>query len=110
MVLNDAGRMIEIEWLALTKRFANIELHEFIVMPNHFQGILEIVEPIWATVGATLVVSQNDTVAQKLEASATVRNFRTVQTEGNKEVERAIDYYNLDVIISVGYRRKTKAR
>jgi len=43
----------------------------------------------------------------ELEASSTVRNFRTVQTEGNREVERAIDYYNLDVIISVGYRVKS---
>ena len=43
----------------------------------------------------------------KLDASATVRNFRTVQTEGKREVERAIDYYNLDVIISVGYRVKS---
>jgi hypothetical protein len=40
----------------------------------------------------------------ELEASTTVRNFRIVQTEGNREVERAIDHYNLDVIISVGYR------
>lgn len=43
----------------------------------------------------------------ELNASATVRNFRTVQTEGKREVERAIDYYNLDVIISVGYRVKS---
>ncbi|MCE5174226.1 MAG: virulence RhuM family protein [Bacteroidales bacterium] len=43
----------------------------------------------------------------ELETSATVRNFRTVQIEGNREVERTIDYYNLDVIISVGYRVKS---
>jgi len=43
----------------------------------------------------------------ELEASTTVRNFRIVQTEGNREVERAIDHYNLDVIISVGYRVKS---
>jgi len=43
----------------------------------------------------------------ELDASATVRNFRTVQIEGKREVERAIDYYNLDVIISVGYRVKS---
>jgi len=43
----------------------------------------------------------------ELEISATVRNFRTVQTEGNRKVERDIDYYNLDVIISVGYRVKS---
>lgn len=35
--------------------------------------------------------------------NSTIANFATVQKEGNREVERNIDYYNLDVIISVGY-------
>lgn len=43
----------------------------------------------------------------ELDASATVRNFRTVQQEGGRTVKRDIDYYNLDVIISVGYRVKS---
>lgn len=43
----------------------------------------------------------------ELEKSSTVRKFRTVQTEGNREVERGLDHYNLDVIISVGYRVKS---
>jgi len=43
----------------------------------------------------------------ELEKLATVRNFRTVQIEGNREVERDLEYYNLDVIISVGYRVKS---
>jgi putative transposase len=43
-ILNDAGKMVEIEWLKLTERFPNIELHEFVVMPNHFHGILQIVD------------------------------------------------------------------
>ena len=43
----------------------------------------------------------------ELEERATVRNFRTVQTEGLRSVERALDHYNLDVIISVGYRVKS---
>lgn len=43
----------------------------------------------------------------ELEKNATVRKFRTVQTEGNREVERELDHYNLDVIISVGYRVKS---
>ncbi len=42
MVLNDAGKMIEAQWLALTNRFSNIILHELVVMPNHFHGIIEI--------------------------------------------------------------------
>lgn len=39
---------------------------------------------------------------------ATVANFATVQIEGKREVVRNIDYYNLDVIISVGYRVKSQ--
>ncbi len=43
----------------------------------------------------------------ELQQSATVANFATVQTEGDRQVERQITYYNLDVIISVGYRVKS---
>ena len=46
-------------------------------------------------------------VAEELDNS-TVANFATVQKEGNREVTREIEYYNLDVIISVGYRVKSK--
>lgn len=44
----------------------------------------------------------------ELIESATVRKFRTVQTEGNRTVERLINHYNLDLIISIGYRVNTK--
>lgn len=43
----------------------------------------------------------------ELLAKATVAKFATVQKEGNRIVERQIDFYNLDVIISVGYRVKS---
>ncbi len=43
----------------------------------------------------------------ELDPNGTVRKFRTVQTEGNRNVEREIEHYNLDVIISVGYRVKS---
>ena len=43
----------------------------------------------------------------ELERESTVRNFRTVQSEGARNVQRNIDFYNLDVIISVGYRVKS---
>ena len=46
----------------------------------------------------------------ELEMEATVRKFRTVQKEGNRAVRRELEYYNLDAIISVGYRvNSTKA-
>jgi hypothetical protein len=44
---------------------------------------------------------------EELSADSTVRKFRTVRTEGNRQVERKLEYYNLDVVISVGYRVKS---
>ena len=38
------------------------------------------------------------------DPGATIRKFRIVQTEGSRQVEREVDSYNLDVILSVGYR------
>lgn len=43
----------------------------------------------------------------ELKSDSTVRKFRTVQTEGNRQVGREIEHFNLDVIISVGYRVKS---
>lgn len=40
----------------------------------------------------------------ELDETATVRKFRTVQTEGTRQVARDLEYYNLDMILAVGYR------
>ena len=72
-------------------------------------------ETIWLT-QAQMVVLFNSSKANisehikhifktnELEKVATVRNFRTVRTEGKREISRELEHYNLDVIISVGYR------
>ncbi len=44
----------------------------------------------------------------ELDRTSTVRNFRTVRVEGTREVTRTLDFFNLDVIISVGYRVKSQ--
>ena len=44
----------------------------------------------------------------ELDKRATIRNFLIVQKEGNRDVKRNIDFYNLDAIISVGYRVNSK--
>ena len=44
----------------------------------------------------------------ELEQEATVKEYLTVQKEGERNVSRKVKYYNLDVIISVGYRVKSK--
>lgn len=44
---------------------------------------------------------------EELKGVSTVAKFATVQLEGAREVERQVEYYNLDMIISVGYRVKS---
>ena len=76
-------------------------------------------ETVWLSLDqmATLFGRDKSTISRhvknvfeegELPTDATVANFATVQVEGNREVTRNIDYYNLDVIISVGYRVKSQ--
>ncbi len=76
-------------------------------------------ETVWLTLDQMAELFQRDksTVSRhiknvfdegELERESTVANFATVQTEGDRQVTRNIDYYNLDVIISVGYRVKSR--
>ena len=76
-------------------------------------------ETVWLSLDqmATLFGRDKSTISRhvknvfeegELTPEATVANFATVQIEGKREVVRNIDYYNLDVIISVGYRVKSQ--
>lgn len=75
-------------------------------------------ETVWLTLDQMAELFQRDksTISRhikniftegELVREATVAKFATVQSEGDRQVERLIDYYNLDVIISVGYRVKS---
>jgi REP element-mobilizing transposase RayT len=44
MVLNDCGRVANQCWLDIPNHFPHAKLHEFVIMPNHIHGIIEIVE------------------------------------------------------------------
>ena len=72
-------------------------------------------ETIWLTqkMMATLFDVESNTITYhlqeiyksgELEREATTRKFRVVQTEGVRQVSREVDHYNLDAVISVGYR------
>ena len=45
---------------------------------------------------------------KELEENSTCRNFRQVRTEGTRQVERELPFYNLDMIISLGMKLKYK--
>lgn len=75
-------------------------------------------ETVWLTIDqmAELFERNKSTISRhiknvyedkELTPESTVAKFATVQNEGGRQVERLIDYYNLDVIISVGYRVKS---
>jgi hypothetical protein len=44
----------------------------------------------------------------ELTPEATIRKFRIVQTEGNREVKRVVDHYDLDMILAVGFRVRSR--
>lgn len=101
---------------------SNINTGEIILYQNQ-EGTIKIDvrlegETVWLTQEqmALLFGKGRSTIAEhianvydesELEKKSTCRNFRQVRLEGPREVTREIDYYNLDVIISVGYRVKS---
>jgi putative transposase len=85
MILNAAGQMVEAEWLKLPERFPNIELHEFVVMPNHFHGILEIVGRGGGTATRAAPTAAAPTVGEMMgafQSIVTVEYIRGVKNEG----------------------------
>ena len=84
MKLNDAGRMVNTEWLQLPTRFPTVRLDEHIVMPNHFHGILQLVgEPF---VGALASPVRREARAQGPPPRPTLGDvigaFKSLTTDG----------------------------
>jgi hypothetical protein len=76
----------ETAWLSLTQ-MADLFQRDKSVISRHIKNVFE---------------------EGELTREATVAEFATVQREGDREVTRQVEYYNLDVIISVGYRVKSR--
>ena len=77
MVLNEIGQMVKNVWLDLPHRFSCIQLDEYIVMPNHFHGILFIIEQ---NVGAGLVPARG----KNIDSSADLPNKENLNTGDHK--------------------------
>ncbi|MCL2512205.1 MAG: virulence RhuM family protein [Bacteroidales bacterium] len=76
----------EMVWLSLDK-MAELFLKNKSTISRHIKNVFE---------------------EKELDRNSTVAIFATVQMEGNRQVERHIEYFNLDIIISVGYRVKSQ--
>ena len=71
MVLNEVGRMVTDIWAGIPSHFPNVELGEFVIMPNHIHGIISI------TVEAThAVAAQDETLVEATHASPLPRVSR----------------------------------
>jgi len=58
MRLNTAGLVVEQCWLDVPRHFPNVELDQFVVMPNHVHGIMAIVETVGATHASPITMSR----------------------------------------------------
>ena len=63
---------------------------------------------VFTTSRTNIIEYINNIYEEELDRNLTCQNFRQVQKEGNRKVERKVKYYNLDMIISLGYRIKSK--
>jgi len=97
-----------------------IVLYQSTELAEHIEvRVDEKTETIWLTQKQMAVLFDKDTdtislhlknifIEQELEENSTTEFFSAVQKEGNRNVKRSIKYYNLDAILSVGYRVNSK--
>ena len=98
--------------------YCNTTIYNVSYVECHLKSRIEVTlqdETVWLTLDqmAELFQRNKSTISRhiknifdtgELNADSTVAFFATVQTEGKRKVERNLAFYNLDVIISVGYR------
>ena len=78
MVINEASKMVVRWWMEIHHKFPTVEIDEFIVMPNHFHGIVILVEP--PSVGADLRVRPSEGTHAGVPLQTVVQWFKTMTT------------------------------
>lgn len=78
ITLNNAGQMIEKIWFEIPKFYKGFKLHEFIVMPNHIHGIIEIIEKVGDDSHISpIIINNNSHISPDSTASLTGKIQRT---------------------------------
>lgn len=91
--------------MKLLTMLSSLMLPQMVILYGSIEQLTDLFERDKSTISRHI---RNVFKEGELERAATVAKFATVQTEGNREITRYIEYYNLDVIISVGYRVKSQ--
>ena len=79
MKLNDAGQIAHQCWLDIPKHFPNVILHEFVIMPNHIHGIIELTTPV----GANKYSPKNDATGNNDANNDSPENDATGNNDSN---------------------------
>ena len=79
MILSEIGKIAEQEWINTDKIRNNVILHEFVIMPNHIHGIIQIKNPV-ETHGNASNVQQRNAI---INNAPTAQNTPIVETHGN---------------------------
>lgn len=87
MFLNDAGKIAEECWLAIPNHFPNVILHEYVIMPNHVHGIIEISQK---NVPVDVVGAENFLPLHPPEQINIYQNNAPLQNEFQKMIPRSI--------------------
>lgn len=93
IVLSNIGKMVEQVWIAIPDHFPNVECGEFVVMPNHFHGIISIMADIQDKhdVGARHAVPQQDDAFESFSKPVSgslatiIRSFKSATTKAFHE-------------------------
>lgn len=108
MILNDAGKMAFQSWSDIPNHFPNVVLHEFVVMPNHIHGVIEIVgndeNKMDANVGTDVLM---DVMANVVDVGA--KNFSPLRrpkpkpTGTSRTIGSMIRGFKIGVTKQIGY-------
>jgi putative transposase len=81
MILNDYGLIVQQEWERTAVVRPNVELGAYVVMPNHFHGLLIFVDDVAYTVGATRRVAPTKSTLQSGSLGAVMAQFKSIVTK-----------------------------
>jgi REP element-mobilizing transposase RayT len=90
MNLNETGKIAGEFWLCIPEHFPNVELHEYIIMPNHIHGIIELLHINPGTVGTRHVVSLPDISKNTIRTRHVVSVQSHVQSKFSKPIPGSV--------------------
>ena len=93
IILNDAGKMIKNIWNKIPNDLPNIRLHDFIVMPNHFHAIIQIVgaDSISAQIDNSISAQTDNSISAQIDNSISAQTDNSISAQIDNSISAQID-------------------